>query len=395
MDGLGLTFVYSLLGGATLLAWVAWRRGRTASAAQGPRLRRHAYGLRRELEVAGKRLQVRGDQEPTSLAVWHVEIRGPFPRALSITRRSEPPRGGEELDAGERIGGIGRWQVNGPAESVATLLDAKTRAVLDKLGGPFELRDGKVVGTLEVRDPGGLKEIPAEALALAHLVLEAPTGFARLVAATEEADPLVRALALDALVAGHRARPECQSALEAARQDRDARVRVRAWLATGDRERALAELRDAGAVEDGGATQMALHALLGARLGDAALAPLWREATYGLRAGAALQRWVVAGVGNGVPAVVAALGGPEEAERRLCDMLEARSHEVGKAALGALVRVGTAACVPHIQAVRGRLGDQLVKDALLSLQARLGKGGELALVDTANVGALSEVEDGR
>jgi len=395
MDGIGLIFVYGLLAGAAWLGYVAVKRARSAATAEGPRLRRHAYGLSRKIELAGRTLHVRGEQEPTALSRWHVEVQGPFSRELTITRRRGAERADEGLDAEERVGGIGSWRVEGPAEVVATTLDAQTRAALAGLDSPFELRGGKLVATLEVRDPAGLTEIPQDALAFAQLLFAAPSGFARLVAAAGDEDPVVRALSMDALSAGYRATPEGRSALEAARSDRDPRVRVRAWLAAGDRERAVTEMKGAVAGKDGGRLQLALHALLQARLGEAALAPLWREATRAGWAGVALQRWVVAGVGNQVPAVVAALGGPEEAERRLCDMLEARSREVALSALAALERSGTAACVPRIQALRSHLGERFVVNALLRLQGRLGKGGELSLVDTAQVGALSEVEDTR
>lgn len=377
---------YVLLGLAVALGWLVWKRRGKMKTATESRPRRHAYGLSRELEVAGKRVHVRGRQEPTRLGTWHVEVAGPFPDGLALE-----PRGAPASDGVTAIAGLERWSPSGSAEVVAATFDAPTRAALAALRTPFALRDGKLVGALEVPGPDGLREPPADALALAKVLLSAPRGLARLGVAAAEPDPVLRALALEALVSGHRATPECEAALAAGVDDRDARVRVRALFALGRRGEARTAWQ---ACDDGrgGEVQAALHGIVRKHLGDEAMAPLWREAIAPASwSGSALRRWLASAIGVRNAEVVAALGGPDAAEDRLCALLD-DAPDVADAALTALDRVGTVRAVQRLQAVRARLGRERVGGVLLRLQARLGKGGELALSSTAEAGALSEVE---
>lgn len=394
MDGLGLTLVYGLLAGAGWLAYVAVKSARRRAVDDGTRPRRHRHGFCRDVEIAGQTFRVKGEQEVTALSTWHIEVTGPLPRGLLI----EPGGGRAERDPIEvfdAIQGIGSWRVAGAPELVASLMDKDTRARLGALESLFALRDGKLMADVVITDAKGLHEVPADAVSLAKLLVGARSDFARLVAATRDDDATVRGLALDALRAAHPSNTATAEAIQKAERDADARVRVRAQLATGRADAALSELEKAGAKSDG-RLQLSLHALLRARLGGERLAPIWRVALDARWATIPLKVWLVDAVGRRDAAVVAALGGAEAAEVRLCELLAGDAPwEVRKAAVGALERVGTAYCIPKLRAVQSRNGRLLEEEVLARIQARLGKGGELMLVDNASVGALSEVEGSR
>lgn len=393
MDGLGLTLVYGLLAGAGWLAYVAVKSARRRAVDDGTRPRRHRHGFCRDVAIAGRTFRVKGEQEVTALGTWHVEVTGPLPRGLLIE-----PGGGRARDPVEDFGaiqGIGSWRVTGAPELVATLMDKEIRAGLRALESRFALRDGKLTADLVIDDAKGLHEVPADAVGLAKLLVGARSDFARLVAATRDDDPTVRGLALDALLAAHPTNTATAEAIQQAERDADARVRVRAQLATGRADAALGEIEKAGAKSDG-RLQLSLHALLRARLGGERLAPIWRVALDARWATIPLKVWLVDAVGRRDAAVVAALGGAEAAEVRLCELLAGEAPwEVRKAAVGALERVGTAYCIPRLRAAQGKNGRLLEEEVLARIQARLGKGGELMLVDNASVGALSEVEGSR
>ncbi len=369
MNGLEWTITLTfgaLLSIVTLL--VRKRLNRPVEVAARPRMARHAHGITRTATIGDgptRTITMRCKQEPTALERWHIEVEGPFPKHLTLGAEGDGLR-------------VGPWVVGGPPDAVVALLTAANRDVLRSLTPRFALSGGRLRATLDVYDMALLAAVPADVVVLGDALVASDPSIEHVVAMLNDGDPNLRALALDAMLGAHRGHPACGEALRAAPSDADPRVRMRAWLHHEDVERVHDEIR--GPSDD--AIQATLNHLAVVRLRPEVLAPLWTEAIDARWSGPALCRWLASALGR--PELVVVFGGAAAVEAALCRLLERDVH----AALVTLERVGSSACIPTLRAYEAR--DPRAHEVRLRIQSRLGKGGELAVIDPTVVGALSE-----
>jgi hypothetical protein len=380
-----LEWTITLTFGALLLVvtlLVRKRLNRPAAVAARPRLTRHEHGITRTATIeavaptasgAGERsrtITMRCKQELTALERWHIEVEGPFSRGLTLSGDGDGHK-------------LGDWVVGGPPDAIVAFLTPANRSALTDIPRRFALRAGRLSATLEIFDVGLLASVPADVLGLAECLLATDPSIDHVITTFGDNDPSLRALALDALLGAHRGHPACGEALRAAPTDTDPRVRMRAWLHHNDTDRVRDEIR--GASDE--AVQAALNHLAVLRLRPEVLAPLWIEAIDARWSGPALCRWLASALGR--PEIAATFGGATAAEVALCRLLErGADRSVADAAMTSLERVGTAACIPALRAHEQR--DPRAHEVRLRIQNRLGKGGELAVIDNNVVGALSE-----
>ncbi len=385
-----LEWTLTLAFGALLLlvtSLVRKRLDRPTPVAARPRLARYEYGITRTANIErrsdappshadsnerSRTITMRCKQELTALERWHIEVDGPFPRSLTLSADGDGHK-------------LGDWVVGGPPDAIVAFLTPANRAALKDIPRRFALSAGRLSATLEVFDVGLLASVPTDVMRLAECLLATDPSIDHVVTTFGDNDPALRALALDALLGAHRGHPACGEALRAAPSDADPRVRMRAWLHHDDVERARDEIRRAN--DDG--VQATLNHLAVLRLRPDVLAPLWTEAIAARWSGPALCRWLASALGR--PEIANVFGGPAAAETALCELLaRGADHDrsVADAAMSTLERVGTGACIPALRAYEAR--DPRAHDVRLRIQNRLGKGGELAVIDNNVVGALSE-----